>query len=237
MKMLKNVLKIIAVFIIGTVGGIFADQILWPYFIERPLFYRYRLEQAPINQYITKEVIIQENTALTDAIEKVERSVVGIKSVLRTGKELEGSGLIVTRDGLIITLTDLVPEGWENFVFLGSEKIETKVLQKKENLALLKVEKTNLSPVGFADFGKIKLGERVFLVGVTQPPSGGWVVNQGIIKTFNEENLKTNMFDETVLNGSSLFNIEGQLVGLATVDKYGRVSAISIKKIRDFLQF
>jgi S1-C subfamily serine protease len=235
----KNVLKILAVFVIGTIGGIFADQILWPYFIERPLFYKYRLEQAPIYQSITKEIIIQENTALIEAIEKVEKAVVGIKSKAKTGKTLEGSGLIVTVDeGLIITLTDLVPKGWEVFVFLDNEKIPAKVLQRKNDLALLKIEKTNLSPVGFADFEKIKLGQRVFLLGVIfEKDTPRKLVNEGIIKTFNEEILQTSIFEKTSLWGSSLFDIEGQLVGLNSVDKYGRVSAISIKQIRDFLQF
>lgn len=236
--MTKNILKIIAVFAIGTVGGIFADQILWPYFIERPLFYKYRLEQAPI--YVTErnEIIIQENTALIEAIEKVEKAVVGIRSQSKTGKVLEGSGLVVTSDGLVITLADLVPSGWEVSLFLDGKTMTPKVLQRTDDLALLKIEQTNLPTASFADFNSIKLGERVFLVGVIfedEVPQKN--VNEGIIKTFNTETLQTSVFDSTDLQGSSLFNIEGQLVGLNTVDKYGRVSAISIKQIRDFLQF
>jgi S1-C subfamily serine protease len=235
--MIKNVLKILAVFVIGTVGGIFADQILWPYFIERPLFYEYRLEQSPI--YVTErnEIIIQENIALVEAIEKVKKTVVGIKSQSKTGKILEGSGLIVTSDGLIITLADLVPSGWEVSLLLDGKTVTPKVLQRTDDLALLKIEQTNLPTTGFADFGSLRFGERVFLVGVTQPASGGWVVNEGIIKTFNERILQTNIFDSAFIQGSSLFNIEGQLVGINFVDQYGRVSAISIKQIRDFLQF
>ena len=234
----EDVSKILIVFIIGTIGGIFADQILWPYFIERPLFYKYRLEQQPINQYITKEIIIQENTALTKAIEKVEKAVVGIKSQTKTKKALEGSGLIVTSDeGLIITLADLVPKGWQVFVFLDNEKIPAQVLQRKNDLALLKIEKANLVPAGFADFENIKLGQRVFLLGVIfEEKKPQKLVNEGIIKTFNQKILKTNIYDSTSLWGSALFDIEGQLVGINIVDKYGRVSAISIKQIRNFLK-
>jgi len=236
--MLKNVLKIIAVFIIGTVGGIFADQILWPYFIERPLFYQYRLEQSPIYVTERKEIIIQENTALIGAIEKVEKTVVGIRLESKLGKILEGSGLIVTSDGLVITLADLVPSGWEIDLFLDERKVSAKVLQRKNDLVLLKIEETNLPTPGFADFERIKLGERVFLVGVIfENKIPQKTVNEGIIKTFNEDILQTSIFEVSTLEGSSLFNIKGQLVGLNTVDKYGRVSAISIKKIRDFLQF
>jgi len=237
---LKNIFKIVAIFAIGMIGGIFADQIFWPYFVERPLFYKYRLEQSPtyITQNITKEIKIQENIALKEAIEKVEKSIVSIRSNTKAGKILEGSGLIVTSDGLILTLTDLVPVGSEINLFFDGKKSIPKVLQRKENLALLKIEEKNLPTIGFADFEKIKLGERVFLVGmIFEKEIQRRTVNEGIIKTFDENSLQTNIFEKNNLQGSPLFNIEGQIVGLNTIDKEGKVSAVSIKKIREFLGF
>ena len=115
--MSKNILKIVGFFVIGMVGGIFADQIFWPYFIERPLFHEYRLEQSPVYVTERKEVTIQENTALREAIEKVEKTVVGVKTQTKAGKLLEGSGLIVTSDGLVVTLAELVLRA-RTFLFL-----------------------------------------------------------------------------------------------------------------------
>src|SRR4030043_2308358 len=111
MQMGKNVLKIIVFFIIGMVGGIFADQIFWPYFIERPLFYQYDLEQRPVNVTEIKEITIQENIALENAIEKAGKTAVGIRTKLKSGIILEGSGLIVSSDGLVVTFASLVPQG------------------------------------------------------------------------------------------------------------------------------
>lgn len=236
--MVKNIFKIISIFIIGAVGGIFADQILWPYFIERPLFYQYRLEQSPIYVTERKEVIIQENVALKNAVEKVEKMIVGVKSQTKTGKILEGSGLIVTSDGLILTLESLVPQGSETDLFFDGKKMPGKVLQRKNNLALLKIEEINLPTTAFADFDKIKLGERVFLLGVIfDKNTPKKIVNEGIIKIFDENSIQTNISEENNLQGSSLFNIEGQLMGLNTIDKEGKVSAISIKVIREFFGF
>lgn len=237
--MIKNILKIVAIFIIGIVGGIFADQILWPYFIERPLFYKYRLEQAPIYQNITKEITIQENIALQEAIKKVDKVVVGIRAKTAAGKIIESSGVIVTNDGLILSLNNLIPQGAEVNVFLDNKKLTSKVLQRKNGLVLLKVEESNLSSAAFSDFDKISLGERVFIVGAVFGENDvvSKIVNEGIIKTFDENLVQTSIYEETKLQGSSLFNIEGQLVGLNTIDKFGRVSAISIKTIRDFLGF
>jgi len=237
--MIKNILKIVAIFIIGIVGGIFADQILWPYFIERPLFYKYRLEQSPVYINETKEITIQENTALEDTIKKVDKVVVGIRSVTAAGKITEGSGIIVTSDGLVLTLNSLLPQGSTLSLFLDGKKITPKVLQRKNNLALLKIEENNLATTAFADFDKISLGERVFLLGITFAKNDVTqkVTNEGVIKTFDEASIQTNIIEDLTLQASPLFDIEGKLIGLNTIDKTGKVSAISIKIIRDFLGF
>ena len=238
--MAKNILKILAVFVIGTVGGIFADQILWPYFIERPLFYQYRLEQSPV--YVTERkettMYIQENFALREAVEKVEKVVIGVKTKTKTGEVLEGSGLVVTSDGLIITLASLVPQGSEFYFFIDGKWPNYQILKRDltNNLALIKVEGSGLSTVGFADLEKTKLGERIFLIGMdfsTSTPQK--IVNEGIISFFDEDSIQTNIFDQSSVSGSPLFNIEGRAVGLNVVDKDGKVSTIPITLIRPFI--
>jgi len=239
--MLRNIFKVLAIFIIGAVGGIFADQILWPYFIERPLFYQYRLEQSPVYVTERKEITIRENLALKNAIEKVEKVVIGVKSETPKRKILEGSGLIVTSDGLIVTLADLVPRGSTFNFFIDGELVHFQILKRdlKENLALVKIEKSNLPTVSFADLEKLKLGERVFLVGIIfnkqKITSPGLVVNEGIIKNFDENKIETNIFEKENLAGSPLFNIEGEVLGLNTINLEGKVIAIPISKIKKFL--
>jgi len=236
--MVKSVLKVIAIFIIGTVGGIFADQILWPYFVERPLFLEYRLEQSPVYVTETNQVFIQENTALQDAIERVNKVVVGLRTETKTGKILEGSGLIVTSDGLVVTLADFLPEGSQTTLFFDSKELAPQVLQIKDDLALLKIKEENLPTIGFADFGKTKLGQRVFLVGVIFEKLGHQrVVNEGIIKYFDKDSIQTNISEREDLEGSVLFNIEGNILGLNTIDQEGKVRALSILKIKEFLGF
>jgi len=241
--MRKTLFQILAIFILGIFGGIFADQILWPYFIERPLFYQYRLEQSPVYLTEKKETIIQENVALKNAIEKVEKTVIGVKTKTKTGKVLEGSGLIITSDGLIVTLADLVPQGSTFSFFVEGKAVSFQILKRdlKENLALVKIEKTNLPTVSFANFEKLKLGERVFLVGVifenqkiTLP---GYVVNEGIVKSFDENSIETNISEKETISGSPLFDIEGNVFGLNEVDSEGKITAIPVPKIKTFTGF
>jgi len=240
---MKWVLKILGVFILGIFGGIFADQILWPYFIEKPLFYQYRLEQSPVYVTEKKEVTITENIALQNAIEKVEKTIIGVQTKTKTGKILAGSGLILTSDGLVVTLADLVPQGGNSSFFVDGETASFQILKRdlKENLALIKIEKTNLPTVGFANFEKLKLGERVFLVGVIfknqKTTLPGYVVNEGIVKSFDENSIETNIFEKNNLTGSPLFDIVGNILGLNIIDKEGKVSAIPIPKIKSFAGF
>jgi len=145
--MRKNLLKILGIFILGIFGGIFADQILWPYFVERPLFYKYRLEQSPVYVTERKEVTIEENTALQDAVEKTKKIVVGVKTRLNSGEVLEGSGFIATADGLIITLNELIPKGSVFTFFIDGEPVSYQVLKRDRQIfALLGQMETR--PVG-----------------------------------------------------------------------------------------
>lgn len=234
----KNVLKIIGFFIIGMVGGIFANQIFWPYFIERSLFYQYRLEQRPIYLTERKEIFIQENVALENAIERVERSVIGIRTKTAAGRILEGSGLIVTSDGLVITLAELVPAGSSFSFFIEGKPVNFQILRRdiKNNLALIKLtDLQNLPTVRFEQFENIKLGKRVFLIGaIFNREEVKKVVNEGIITSFDENLIKTNILEKNILSSSLLFNVQGSFLGINIIDKEGRVSTIPISKIRTF---
>lgn len=239
-----NILKIIGIFILGIVGGIFANQILWPYFVERPLLYQYQLERNPVYVTERKEVFIQENVALKKAVEKVEKVVVGVRTETGTpsgsGKILEGSGLIVTSDGLLVTLAELVPQGSAFSFFIDGKQTSFQVLKRdlKENLVLIKVGETNLPTVSFANLEKMKLGERVFLVGVVfEEGEPSKIVNEGIVKTFNEVQIETNIFENDILRGSPLFDIEGEVLGLNIIDSEGKVITIPISKVKSFVGF
>jgi S1-C subfamily serine protease len=239
---IKEILKIISILIFGAIGGLLFQFFVLPYLITNPYFERFQfvkiLKEREIIVNPKEEITITENVALEKAIEKVKDSIVFVQSKSKTGKILEGSGLILTADGLILTLSDLVPQNYQTKIFLNDKEFVPKVLQRKNNLALLKVEERNLPTVSFADFEKIKLGERVFLIGeIFENQTQKRVVNEGIIKTFDEKLIQTNISESKNLLGSPLFDIEGQLVGLNTIDKEGKILAISIKEIRQFIGF
>ncbi len=236
--MSKKILTLACLFVIGMIGGIFADQIFWPYFVERPLFYKYRLEQSPIYLSETKQITIQENMAITDAINSVSKSIVGIRSQSPTGEIIEGSGLIITSDGLMVAFADLVPAGYEFTIFIDGQETAAQILKRdlKQNLAVIKIQKTDLQAVKFADLDKMKIGERVFLVGaIFEKGKPKNTANEGIVRNFNTDLIKTNIFDKYNLIGSALFNISSETLGLNRVEADGKISTIPISKLRAFV--
>ena len=237
---MKLVFKLIAIFIIGIVGGIFADQILWPYFIEKPLFYEYGLEQTPMYVTEVKEITIEENTALQDIVGQVKNTIVGIRTNTKEVNVFSGSGLITTSDGLMVTLANVLPKGAAPTFFLNEKWPAYQILKRdlKNNLALVKLEESNLATVNFADSKKIKLGERVFLIGtVLENGVVKKIINDGTIRSISEDLIETNIIEENFLQGSPLFNIQGEVIGLSIINSNGKVSTIPVSKIRDFLGF
>jgi len=226
--MIKNLFQIIIVFVIGLCGGFFANQIFSPL--------QYQFASIPTSIIENKEIIVQENSVLQDSVEKIKESIIGIKA--KKGEEIiSGSGLIVTSDGLIITLSDLIlPKG--DFVFFVDGKTpDWRILKRDSDLALIKVEMSDLKTVGFANFDEIKLGERVFLIGTTFDIKPIKTVNEGIIRSFASDYITTNIIEKKTLDGSALFNIKGELLGLNKVDSEGNVTTIPVNRIREFLGY
>lgn len=221
-------------------GGIFADQIFWPYFIERPLFYQYRLEKSPIYLTEKKEIYIRENELLVDSFNKVEKSVISTKAVSKSGVVISGSGLIITNDGLIITLAQLVPQGYDFSFFVNGESRPYQVLKRDTdlNLALIKLEGSDFYSLGFKNLDRFKNGERVFLVGsLLLNDSFFKTVNEGIIKRFDSKYIYTNISESSGLKGSVLFDIQGDVAGINLIDKNGEVFALSSDVIKSFAGF
>jgi len=242
--MIKSFLKLISILILGALGGILAQMFVLPYLAEQPYFQKFEFIKDLYEKEVVinpkEEIIIQENTALTKAIEKVEKTVVSVKTNNKKGKVLQGSGVIITSDGLMLTLAELVPRGSDFYFFWEGEWLAYEILKRdlKNNLALIKIEKANLPTVSFANPEKIKLGKRVFLVGMNVDKKvGKKLVNQGVVRHLDKNSIQTNIFEKNSLKGSPLFDIEGNLLGLTFIDYENRISAVPISVIHDFIGF
>ena len=238
---IKIISIVIGVLLLGALGALIFDVFLLPYLLTNSYFERFQFvkdfKSGKIIINPKEQIYIQENVALESAIERVAKSIVAVQVTTLAKNSYSGSGLIATSDGLIVVLANLIPTGSKFDIFINGEKADYKIQKSdyKKNLVLIKVDKNNLPTVGFADFDKIKLGQRVFLTAVSSIKTDDWLVNEGIVRNFNANTIKTNISEKSIVAGSPLFNISGELLGLNYIDQDNKISAVPVSVIKVFL--
>ena len=230
---MKKIAHIILFGALGFGGGILALHLFSFGYIEKFLI-EGRSELVPIELVKTREITIRDNEAIVSAVERIQRAVIGVKS-----PRTEGSGVIVSSDGLVVTLASLVPAGADFSFYINGTALPYEV-QKRDlvnNLALIKVEGSGLPTLEFSPANGPKNGERVFLIGTIFDNEDNIIksVNEGIVKRVEGNRIMTNIFEEKRLDGSTLFDIEGRVVGINSVAPDGRVTAVPISTIREFV--
>lgn len=135
-----------------------------------------------------------------------------------------GSGVIVSSDGLILT---------NHHVVNGADKIEVALSDGRKmsasmvgsdpetDLALLKVDSTQLPAITFGNSDLNKVGDIVLAIG--NPFGVGQTVTQGIISALGRNHLGINTFENFIQtdasinpgnSGGALIDAEGNLIGI-----------------------
>jgi len=240
----KNISKLFIILIIGGIGGVCADQFFLPYLNTIPFFSKIEFIHRTGNGTTiinpTERITITENTAIEQAIEKITPCIVSIWSYKNKKIISQSTGFIITSDGLIITTSDSVPPQADQYlVFRNGHSSDLKInkVDLENNLALLKVEETNLPVVSFANLNNLKLGERAILVGSELINEKlNYFVNLGIIRSINENKLEINIVQENILaNGSPLINIKGEVIGLNLINEEEIIKIIPVNIVKKFI--
>lgn len=172
---------------------------------------------------------------LADVIDSVMPSVVSITTTQyaqRAGTEVAsgyGSGFVYSADGLIATNNHVVEGAGRIYVTLNGDEqqyeAEVVATDSYSDLAILKIDKTGLTPVKFGSSSSLRLGDTVFVIG--SPYNGLFAnsVSSGIVSGLNREmvlNSATQTFIQTDAavnpgnSGGPMFNANGELVGIIT---------------------
>ena len=160
-----------------------------------------------------------------------------------------GSGIIISNDGYIVTNNHVIEDARKITVKLNSgESYEAEVIgtYSENDIAVLKIDATNLQPVVLGDSDKLCVGDTAVVVGNPLGSLGGTVTN-GIISALDREIdlgdttmnlLQTNAAVNPGNSGGGLFNGRGELVGIivaksAGSDIEGIGFAIPINDVKD----
>lgn len=136
-----------------------------------------------------------------------------------------GSGVIISADGYILTNNHVVNEADEIVVQLqdGREAMVEVVGRDPEtDLAVLKVNLDQLTPISLGDPNQVKVGDVVLAIG--NPFGVGQSVSQGIVSATGRNGLGLNTFENFIQTDAA---INPGNSGGALVDAYGNLLGIN----------
>ena len=137
-----------------------------------------------------------------------------------------GSGVIVSPEGYILTNNHVV-EGATEILVTASDKRQYKArvvgTDPKTDLAVLKVDATNLPAITIADSSKVQVGDYALAIG--DPFGVGETVTMGIVSATGRTNLGIEDYEDFIQtdapinpgnSGGALVNDRGELIGINT---------------------
>lgn len=187
---------------------------------------------APANPFVQASAKITPSVVNIDTLEerRVEsRNVFGDPVARFLRVQGKGSGVILTSDGYIVTNSHVV-EGARiiRVTTVTGKKYDGRIVgaNPDSDLAVVKIEASNLVPAELGDSSQMRVGDDVLAVGY--PLGIGTTVTHGIISATDRRNLQVGegrllaqaiQTDAPINRGNSggaLANIQGQLIGINT---------------------
>lgn len=233
--MIKQSLKLLVLATIALLAGLAGGQIAFSYLMGdySRIFGNNNGNISGPMPAAQKEVTIRENEAIVEAIARAAGVSVNVEVALASGATARGSGIIITSDGMAAVPYSLYPPGAQAKITSGGQKVSYTVLKrdKAADITILKLEGNNWPTAGFASLDSLALGQRMFIAGTLSSDSK--FANEGIIRFLGTDYIGTSIIENKQASGSPVFDIEGNIIGMALVDESNFVNAISVAKIKE----
>lgn len=139
-----------------------------------------------------------------------------------------GSGVIISRDGYILTNNHVAGDADEiQVVLLGGKKIRAKLIgaDVKTDIAVIKIEEKSLQPMELGNSDDLHVGEWVLAIGSPLSENLAHSVTAGIVSAKGRSNVGLADYEDFIQtdaainpgnSGGALINLEGKLVGINT---------------------
>ena len=196
---------------------------------------------------------------ITERAEKVLPSTVGIVSYIQNqqsifgGEQSQGSGIIISADGYIVTNEHDISGATSIKVVLQDDSEYNATLvgsDERTDLAVLKIDATGLTPAEFGNSDQMQIGEQVIAIGNPGGLELAGTVTVGYVSAVNRSITTTNgntvncVQTDAAINpgnsGGALVNTYGQVIGInsqkiAATDYEGIGFAISINEAQPII--
>jgi len=143
-------------------------------------------------------------------------------------QEGQGSGFVLTKEGLILTNNHVIGNAQRLEVMLSDKhkyKARVLALDKNHDLALIKIDAPNLTPVTLSDSRNLVVGQRVYAIG--NPFGLNGTMTRGIISAIRsirspngspiEDAIQTDAAVNPGNSGGPLLNSHGEVIGITTM--------------------
>ena len=156
-------------------------------------------------------------------------SIVGVLNYANgsTTAQGQGSGVIISEDGYIVTNAHVISGADAVSVVMGSEQeeLEAKIIgsDARTDIAVLKIEKTGLSYLKLGNSDEVKVGEMVAAIGnpgglsLSNSLTVGYISGldrEVVIDSYAMKFLQTDAAINPGNSGGALINMYGQLIGI-----------------------
>ena len=184
---------------------------------------------------VAAQTVAVETGSISELVQAVRPSVVSVhQSVTQSGTGLQGraagTGFVLTADGYIVTNDHVVAEGDDTTVTFAdgtSEEATIVAADPSRDLAVLKVDRTDLQPLAVGNSDELRIGDQLVAVGYALDLDGEPSVTAGILsakqRSITSENgvqLVNLLQTDTAINpgnsGGPLINANGEVVGINT---------------------
>ena len=178
--------------------------------------------------------------SLQDIYTSVIDSVVSISSAT-AGGTATGTGIIMSSDGYVITNHHVI-EGAAVILVLDNEgtQYEAEIVGSDEtsDLAVLKIEATDLKPAEFGNSSVLRVGDSVVAIGDPLGTQLRGTMTNGIISAINRDLnvgdrkmtlIQTNAALNNGNSGGPLINCYGQVIGINTMKMSAYYSSASVE--------
>jgi len=166
-------------------------------------------------------------TDVSDLISKTLPGVVSINVELNGG-QAAGTGFIISSDGEIATNAHVVADATKISVVFSdgtSATASTLGVDRTDDLAVIKVDKTGLTALSLGNSSQLRIGEPVVAIGNALALTGGPTATEGIVSALNRtidtndgEHLTHLVQTDAAINpgnsGGPLLTLDGKVVGI-----------------------
>lgn len=183
-----------------------------------------------------EEIVAGQALTTKQIHQKVAPSVVGIQTYaannLTNVIDSEGSGIIMTADGLIVTNQHVIEGAVAIKVILeNGESYEATLVgaDSKTDLALIKINAAGLTAAEFGNSAMLEVGDKVVAIGNPGGLAFAGSTTEGIVSGLNREITELYAYDITCIQTDAAINPGNS--GGALANEYGQVVGITSAKI------